>query len=510
MASSIGFADAMDASTKGNVEPKESTTNGSVTVEGHAISYRAVAGTLTLKNAKDEPAASMFYVAYFQNGAPTAGRPITFFYNGGPGAPAAYLHMGAFGPMRARIADIAHAPPPPYPLVNNDYSLLDATDMVFIDAPGTGYSRVLTPDLGGKGDTKDYYGIDEDGRAFSAFIQKFLSKYGRWNSPKYLFGESYGGMRSSVLALDLENASVDLNGVILLSAELNIAMRPDLESTNPSIDVPYALNFPSQAAIAWYHGKVMNKPTKLEDFLAQAEKFAMGDYLTALNAGTTLDPAAKRHIAEEMHAYDGLPVDYLLKANLRVDDAQFAHELLSDSGELTGYYDGRFTGAALDPLNEYADHDPLTDAVDSAYNSAQLDYLHGTLKFDADETYIPFNTDLNRNFDHWNYKHVEPGVGQAIPNGTNVLPDLAAAMSENPRLKLLLNTGYYDLALPFYGEVFQLQHLPMDDRLQANISYAFYPTGHMMYDSETSLKALHDNVARFIVASHSAPASAGP
>jgi carboxypeptidase C (cathepsin A) len=474
-----------------NTKPTLSTTSGSVTAGGQKINYKANTGTLILKNDKDEPALSMFYVYYAKDGG--GDRPITFFFNGGPGSATVWLHMGAFGPQRVRTADDTHTPGAPYVLANNDDSLLDVTDEVFIDAPGTGFSRIV-----GKGDGKDYYGVDQDGKAFTAFIQQFLSKYGRWNSPKYIFGESYGTIRGPVLTLDLQNASIDINGLILLSAIPNTEISPDGDSLNPAIDVPFALVLPTQAAVAWYHNRVPNKPAKLEDFLAQVEKFAMGDYLTALNAGSTLDPATKQKIAEQLHNYTGLSADYWMKANLRVSGGQFEHELMRDSDQLAGRLDGRFSGYALDPLGEQAEYDPQSSAISSAYVSLFNDYVRKTLNYGQDMTYIPLSFDINGK---WDYKHTNP-FGQAFPGATNVLPDLAIAMGQNPTMKVMLNGGYYDLATAFYAAQFQMQHLPMDDSLQKNITYAWYPSGHMVYANEASAKALHDNVAKFIESSH--------
>ena len=478
-------------------KPTLSTTSGSVTIGGNKISYKANTGTLILKDGKDQPAVSMFYVYYAKDGASTD-RPVTFFFNGGPGSSTVWLHMGAFGPQRVTTLDDAHTPGAPYALVNNDDSLLDVTDEVFIDAPGTGFSRVLDKDLGGKADPKDYYGVDQDGKAFSQFIQEFLSKYGRWNSPKYIFGESYGTIRGPVLTLDLQNASVDINGLILLSAIPNTEISPDGDGLNPGIDIPFALVLPTQAAVAWYHNKVPNKPAKLEDFLAQVEKYAMGDYLTALNAGSTLDPATKQKVAEQLHAYTGLPTAYWLKANLRVTGGQFEHELLSDDDKLAGRLDGRFSGYALDPLGEQAAYDPQSSAISSAYVSLFNDYVRKTLKYGEGQIYIPLSFDVNGK---WDFKHQNP-FGQGFPGATNVMPDLAIAMGQNPTMKVMLNGGYYDLATAFYAAQFQMQHLPMDDKLQSNITYAWYPSGHMVYANPASAKMLHDNVAKFIKDSH--------
>jgi carboxypeptidase C (cathepsin A) len=484
-----------------DTKPQESNSTGSVTIGAQHLTYKATAGTLILKNDKDEPAAKIFYVAYFKDGVTNiANRPVTFFYNGGPGSATIWLHMGAFGPKRVLTNNDTHTPAAPYQLVNNDSSLLDATDMVFIDAPGTGFSRVLDKDAGGKGDPKDFYGVDQDAKAFTAFIQQFLSKYGRWNSPKYLFGESYGTIRSPVVALDLQNAAVDLNGLILLSAVPNTDIFPDGDYLNPSIDVPYALTLPTQAAIAWYHDKVANKPAKLETFLADVQHFAMTDYLSALNEGSLLDPAVKKQIAAKLQGYTGLSADYWMKANLRVTGGQFEHELLRDSGELTGRLDGRFVGAALDPLGETAEYDAQAASISSAYVSLFNDYVRKDLKFGDDQTYLPLSVEA---YSKWDYKHASP-FGQAFPIAANVLPDLAVVMGQNPDMKVMLNSGYYDMATPYFAATFEMHHLPMADKLQQNISYAYYPSGHMVYANSESLKDIHDNVAKFINSTHGA------
>ena len=482
-----------------STKPMESTTTGTVTVEGRTIKYKAVAGTLILKDKDGKPTGSMFYVAYFKQGANPADRPVTFFYNGGPGSSSVWLHMGAFGPRRVVTADHTHTPAAPYQIVDNDYSLLDATDEVFIDAMGTGFSRVLDKQHGGVGTPKDFYGVDADGRAFAQFITQFLSKYGRWNSPKYLFGESYGTTRSAVLANDLETGDdVDLNGVILLSEILNFDLNADFPQINPGVDLPYELMLPSFTATAWYHHKLPNQPAELQPLLRQVEQFAMGDYAKALQAGAVLDAATKQQIAEQLHNYTGLPVSYLLKANLRVTAPEFEHELLSDRDELTGRLDSRFSGPAMDPLAEQASYDPQSAAISSAYVAAFNNYVRKDLKFGDNMVYKP---EINV-FGFWDFKHQQPGAPFALPFAPNVMPDLASAMIYNPDLKVLLNAGYFDLATPFYAAVYTMHHLPMPARLQSNIQYAFYNSGHMVYVHVPSLKQLHDNAAKFIESTH--------
>lgn len=480
------------------VHPQASTSEGSVTVEGKHIAYKAVAGTIVLHGKGDkenDSTVSMFYVAYFKKGEDAAKRPITFIYNGGPGSATVWLHMGAFGPRRVVTKDDSHTPAAPYQLVNNDYSLLDASDLVFIDAPGAGFSRLLATDSDAskreeqmKDRRKETYGVDGDGRAFAQFITQFLSRYGRWNSPKYLFGESYGTTRSAVLANDLENEnSVDLNGVILLSQILNFDTSIDGPDQNPGVDLPYELALPTFAATAYYHHKLPQQPAELEPFLQEVEQFALGEYAQALMQGSRLDDARKQAVAEKLHQYTGLPVSYLLKADLRVSGGMFEHELLGDSGDTTGRLDSRFAGPSLDPLSKESEYDPQSSAISSAYIAAFNDYVRKDLKFGQDQVYREF-----ADIDDWNFKH------NGHDGGVNVMPDLAKAMKTNPDLKVFLNGGYYDLATPFYAADYEMHHMPIQPALMNNISYAWYPSGHMVYAHEESLKLLHDNVARFI------------
>ena len=487
------------------LQPQSSTTEGSVSVEGKRIDYKAVAGTLIIHGSGDkenEPEISMFYVAYLKKGVDASKRPITFIYNGGPGSATVWLHMGAFGPRRVVTADDTHTPAAPYQLVNNDYSLLDASDVVFIDAPGAGFSRLIADDADKgkraeqmKEREKKIYGVDGDGHAFAQFITQFMSKYGRWNSPKYLFGESYGTTRSAVVANILENEdSVDLNGVILLSQILNFDTSIDGPEFNPGIDLPYELGLPTYAATAFYHHKLPQQPAALEPFLQEVEQYAMGPYAQALVAGTRLGDAQKQAVAEKLHEYTGLPVAYLVKANLRVSGGMFEHELLGQDDETTGRLDTRFSGPSLDPLSKDSEYDPQSSSISSAYVAAFNDYVRRDLKFGEHRRYRLF-ADIS----HWDFSHKAPGVqGEALQSSTNVMPDLAMAMKTNPNLKVYVNGGYYDLATPFFAADYEDHHLPIPASLAGNISYSWYPSGHMVYAHAPSLKLLHDNVARFI------------
>src|SRR5690348_3971011 len=390
-------------------KPLSSVTHGSVTVEGKSISYEAVAGTLVIDGTgvnEGTPQVAMSYVAYFKQGADASKRPITFLYNGGPGSSTVWLHMGAWGPQRIVTNDDTHTPAAPYQLVNNDYSLLDASDLVFVDAPGTGFSRVKP------GAEKDFLGADQDVHAFSEFIMQFLSKYGRWNSPKYLFGESYGTPRSANLINVLETKDdTDFNGVILLSQILNYDDSPGRPSSNPGVDQGYELALPTYAATAWYHHKLPKSGQSLQSLLSEVEQFALGDYAQALRAGSALSPDQRDAIAAKLHDYTGLPVAYIKKANLRIDGGQFEQSLQSDADLTTGRLDSRFSGPSLDPLSERADYDPQAASISSAYVAAFNNYVRTDLHYGMRMTYKP-ETPL---FKTWDFRHTPPDSSSTLP-----------------------------------------------------------------------------------------------
>ena len=486
---------------------EESVTTGSV----NGIDYQATTGTLVVHpddwndsaqngGAKNPDAkadessaeASMFFVYYAKRGARPEDRPITFVYNGGPGSATVWLHMGAWGPKRVVTSDDTHTPAAPYKLVDNAYSLLDASDLVFIDAPGAGFSRVA-----GKDKEKAFYGVDADGEAFTNFIQEFLAKYHRFNSPKYLFGESYGTPRSAVVINDLENGkSIDFNGVILLSQILNYDLSVDRPELNPGMNLPYQLALPTYAATAWYHNKIPGKkPADVVAFVHGVEQFAMGEYAMALSAGASLSPQRRLDIANKLHAVTGLPVWYIMKADLRIDGGEFEKNLLDDSGMSTGRLDTRFAGVTLDPLSEKSDYDPQSSALSSAYVSAFNDYVRNELNYGQGRTYLLSAPGANR---AWDFKHKAPDARFASRGAMNVMPDLADAMKQNPTLKVMLNGGYFDLATPYYEGWYEMHQLPIPLSLQNNITYHYYQSGHMVYAHEASLKEIHDNVASFI------------
>jgi len=498
-------------------------TDSSVTVEGSSVGYHAIAGTIvvhpkgwddvtqsveaepgapptpeTAAASKAPPAqketgarASMFYVYYAKSGEKPEDRPLTFLFNGGPGSSTIWLHMGAFGPRRVITADNFHTPAAPYKLMNNEYSLLDASDLVFVDAPGTGFSRIT-----GKDKEKSFYGVDQDGWAFAEFITQFLSKYGRWNSPKYLFGESYGTTRSAVLSNMLETGrSADFNGIMLLSQIFNFDMSADEPEFNPGVDLPYMLALPTYAATAWYHNKLPGKrPPDLPKFLGEVQHFAMGTYSQALQAGAALNAKQRKMIADRLHRYTGLPVWYILKANLRIDGGEFEKNLQGDNDVTTGRLDTRFSGPTMDPLSKEADYDPQSASISSAYVSAFNDYVRKELHYGYGKSYKP-EIEIWRS---WNFQHQPSGVPIPLPQSTNVIPDVSTAMKYNPNLHIMVNGGYFDLATPYYEAVYEMRHLQIPQKLQRNIEFHFYQSGHMVYAHESSLKEIHDNAADFI------------
>ena len=494
-------------------------TQGSVDVKGQHILYTATVGIITVgandtqdgqlgmdgkplpgselaisepKDAKDTPpVARMFYVAYFKKDAKAEERPITFFYNGGPGSSTVWLHMGSLGPKHVVTSGDQHLPAAPYKLVDNANSLLDVSDLVFIDAPGTGFGRLI-----GKDAQKAFWGVDEDGGAFARFIARFITKYSRWNSPKFVFGESYGTTRSAVLAKILEEKkSIDLNGVILLSQIFNFNTFIDGAKTNPGVDLPYVLALPTFAATAWYHKKLPQQPAALEPFLKEVEEFALGAFSHALAQGTDLSDSEKQSVAEKMHSYTGLPVAYLLKANLRVSGGEFEKTFQDETDQTIGRYDARFTGPSINPLSENADYDPQSVAISSAYVSLLNDYMRRDLKYGEGQTYLPEIPESDGG--NWSFKH----EGNFI--GLNVSSDLADAMKTNPRLKVMLNGGYYDMATPFFGAEYEEKHLPIPQSLAKNIEYSWYESGHMVYVRDECLQQLHDRVAAFIKSAQS-------
>lgn len=468
-------------------EPKTSVTRHQVEIAGQTVRYTATAGWLILKNDEEEPIARFGYTAYEREGVEDpSNRPVTFAYNGGPGSSSIWLHMGALGPRRIETTDADFTPPPPYRLVDNAHSILDVTDLVMIDPVGTGYSRPV-----GDAKNEDFWGVDQDIESVSRFIKQYVSANGRWNSPKYLLGESYGTMRSAGVVHHLQNTeSMAFNGVILVSSFLDARTAIDVIPN----DLAHVLFLPTFAASAWYHDALDEKPPQLEPFLEEVESFTMGPYADALMQGDDLDPERRREIIGSMARYTGLSEDYIERADLRVEQAQFTKELLRDEGETVGRLDSRFLGPSFDLLGEQASYDPQSAAVSSAFTSAFLSYYHDELEFGRE-----LNYEVSASvFPQWDFTHEMPGSSFPVPALPNTGPDLARAMGQNPHLEVLVLNGYYDLATPHLATEYTVDHLNLAPEVRENVHMKYYQAGHMMYLRPASLENFRADVVEFI------------
>jgi carboxypeptidase C (cathepsin A) len=483
------FADD-DADAKSDAKtipiPKElkSVTHHSVSVDGKSMSYDATAGTLLIKDdkdGKDEAVASMFYVAYTSGDSK---RPVTFIFNGGPGSSSMWLHMGSFAPVRVITPDAVSTPPSPYNLAPNAYTLLDKSDLVFVDAIGTGFSRIV-----GKGEGKDFYGVDQDVSAFGRFIQRYISQNDRWNSPKFLLGESYGTTRAAGLSAWLEGKGIALNGVVLVSSWLDAYV--DYFGPNYAIDEPYELYLPTMAATAWYHKKVPNPPTDVATFVQQAREFALGEYATALSKGDTLTPAERQAVAAKLAAFTGLSTGYILEAKLRITPDRFQKSLLRDEARVTGRLDARYLGIDHDSAGESPESDPASDAFGPAFVASFNNYVRTDLKFDTDMTYRPTSYDVGGD---WDWSHRVDGNKAPL---FDVAEDLRIAMTQDPHMLVFSANGYYDFATPFFETEYTLHHMGLDDSLQKNLRFGYYESGHMIYMHESALKKLKADLSKF-------------
>lgn len=463
---------------------KTSVSHGSVEVGGRTIHYIATAGTVLIRDDKDnKPDASVFYVAYtVERGRHDADRPVTFLYNGGPGSSSVWLHMGSVAPVRVESASADATAPPPYHLEANPNSLIDKTDLVFIDAVGTGFSVPV-----GKGEGKDFWGVDQDLHAFAKAITRYVTLNQRWNSPKFLFGESYGTTRSAALVNMLQGQGMAFNGVVLLSSILNYA------ANSPGLDHTFVGALPSYAAIAWYHDKVPDKPADLQAFLAEARTFATGEYAAALAKGQNLSAAQLDAVATKLSRYTGLSPQYLKEANLRVSQSRFRKELLRGERRTMGRYDARYEGIDLDAAGENPDYDASDTAISGAFTAAFNNYIENTLKWSSDTPYKTTSFDIIR---AWDWKHEQAGsrFPQRMPY---VAGDLALAMRENPKLHVLSANGYFDLATPFFATEYDLSHMQLDPSLRGNLEIRYYPSGHMVYLNVDALKQFKGDLAQF-------------
>ncbi|HEY5339991.1 MAG TPA: hypothetical protein VIK27_03105, partial [Candidatus Aquilonibacter sp.] len=440
-----------------------------------------------------KPTATIFYTADTENGANSTTRPVTFIYNGGPGSSTMWLRMGSIGPVRVLAANGQPSGPPPYRIESNPYSLLDKSDLVFIDMPDSGFGRIMP------GQEKTFFGVDQDVAAFGQFITNYLSKFDRWNSPKFLFGESYGTTRSAALSDYLVRQGAALNGVVLQSSILNFGL--DFTSGEPigGGDWAYVLYLPTEAATAWYHNKIPNRPADLASFVAGVEQFATGEYLHALYEGDRISPSERDDVIRKLSEYLGLSPEYIRQSNLRIPYSRFQAQLLRGRGEVIGRLDSRYTTGTTDRSDEEGPAwDPTDSSIDAPYTTAINQYLRVDLKYNPP---IPYRTQvydiIYAGGKEWDFSHAEPGAlfGKSFP--TNVAPDLADAMTQNPRLKVFSANGYFDFATPFYATMYTLDHLNLSPQLQKNITFGFYQSGHMIYLSTPALAQYKADLARW-------------
>ncbi|NII09768.1 peptidase S10 [Oleiagrimonas sp. C23AA] len=460
------------------------TSHGTVTVDGKTIHYTATTGNILLRDDNNKPIGSMFYIAYTKDGNGSGSkRPVTFLYNGGPGSSSLWLQMGGIGPMRVDMGNGEATAPAPYQVRKNPYTLLNDSDLVFIDAMGTGYSYAV-----GKAKPKQFWGVDQDVHAFGQFIRRYLNKFHRWNSPKFLYGESYGTTRSAALSNYLQDQGIALNGVVLQSSVLNYF------AWMPGSDDDYIYNLPTYAALAWYYDKVPNKPAKLADFVQQAREFADGPYLQALERGDTLSSGKAQQIAERMHQLIGLPVEYIKRADLRIDPSNFRKELNLPQGKMIGRYDGRYAGQDMDQISSVPGFDPSNQFISPAFTAAFHGYLNNTLKWNTDRKYRVMNGKI---IQKWDWKHHGAGGNGWQEPMPYVAGDLAAALRKNPYLRVLSENGYYDLATPFHATEYDLNHMMLKGDLRSHVKFAYFPSGHMIYLNPKALKAMHARLDRF-------------
>src|SRR5215469_4591424 len=467
---------------------QESATQHRLSLGGKALDYTATAGTLIVRDEEDKPIASMGYVAYVRRDGKGGGaRPIMFAFNGGPGSSSLWLHMGVLGPKRVLVADPTPTPAAPYRTADNEFSVLDVSDLVMIDPVGTGLSHAVC-------DHKDdeFWGVDPDIDSVSRFIAQYVSDNNRWTSPKYLLGESYGTTRAAAIVNYLRaRRSLTFNGLVLVSVATDIeAIFAEL----PGNDRPYAVYLPAYAAVAWYQHLVPSQPAALEPFLAEVRQYAMGPYTAALLKGDTLSNEERDAVAQKMHDYIGLPVEYLKQARLRVSENEFAHELLKARGLTVGRLDGRFVGPTSDLLAKETDYDPQSSAISAAYAAAFLDYYHGELKFGQGETYHTTNFGIGEKW-KWTH-HTEQGDQPIVNSGV----DLADALVKDPNLQVLVLNGYYDLATPFSATEYVMSHLGVAPQVGARVQQKYYEAGHMMYVHAPSRAKMKSDIDAFIAA----------
>ncbi|MFN8581406.1 MAG: hypothetical protein U0163_10570 [Gemmatimonadaceae bacterium] len=462
----------------GPAEEKVSATSHTIRLDGRDVKYTATVATIPIRLDNNQVQARMFFVAYTKDGEDPKTRPVAFLYNGGPGAATIWLHMGSFAPKRARMADEGFQPAPPFHLEDNPYTLIESTDLVFVDAISTGYSRTA-PGIS----SAQFHGQEGDIRAFGEFINTWLSSYNRWSSPKYLIGESYGTIRSAGLSRELQTRhGIDLNGIVLISSLLTYQTL----SPAPSNDIAWTSNIETFTADAWYHKALPAdlQSKTIKQVVDESRTFAWGEYMAALTKGNTLTDAEKTATATKLARYTGVSVPFILSANLRVSAERFRKELLRDKRLAIGRLDGRFTALDLDAAGERQEFDPSNQALQGPYTALFQDYLKNDLKWET-ELHYPTSANVRP----WTYVQNEY---------MDMTEALRGTMARNPFLKVLVAIGYYDMATLMGGAEFNFTHMAYDKQIVDRVSYTYYEAGHMIYIRPSAHKALTSDITKFI------------
>ncbi|HEV8631705.1 MAG TPA: peptidase S10 [Thermoanaerobaculia bacterium] len=473
--------------------PRSFVTQHHLQAGGTDLAYTATAEDVYLKDADGKPTADFFTISYTKNGvAHLEERPITFVFNGGPGSASIWLHFGLVGPRTVDIPSDAGDPgAPPYRLRDNPWTILRATDIVFVDPVGTGYSKAA----GDKKD-KDFWGYDEDADSVAELIRTFITIHNRWNSPKYILGESYGGIRTAMLVPRLQQRlNIGLNGLILISPAINMGTLPFVVGGN---DLPFATDLPALAATAYYHKKLPDAWPSQQALLDEAQAFAGGDYLQALFKGDAISAAEKDRIADKLRRYTGLSKQYILRSNLRIYMPRFTKELLRDEGKSIGGLDGRYAQDELDDVAAFPDGDPFDAKTGPIYVANFQSYLRNDLKVDLPQRYVPSNGDANES-----WKRPE-GRNGAFAGYVDVTEGMAQGTKDNEALRIFCAAGYHDLTTSYFATEYMLRHSGIDEK---RMTIKTYPGGHMMYLYQPSLQALSNDIVGFIQAA-AAPAAA--
>jgi len=468
-------------------EAKVFTSEHEIQIDGKRIAYTATAGTLLLHDAEGKPVAEFGYTSYVKKGSDPVTRPIMFAWNGGPGSASMWLHMGVLGPQIVNLEDLEVNGKGPFRRTENPHSIIDMVDLVMVDPVGTGYSRAV-----GEAENEDFWGVDNDIRSVSDFIVQYITSHGRWNSPKFILGESYGGMRAGGVSYDLlTRYSIGLNGVVLVSPYMDVAGGGGVGVANMAVGYTMALS--TYAATAWFHDALDNKPTDFQAFLAEVDAFAIGEYLSLLVKGARASAAERQAVAEKLGAYTGTTAEYWLAAKLRVTEGQFVQELLRKRGQLAGRVDSRFANYTTNALAENMPFDPYMSSVGPSFVANFNDYYHRDLGVEMDRDYVV----SGRLYRGWDRSHVDPGNDYPSPVADTGI-DLAHAIIRNPDMKVLVQQGYFDLATPYRATEYFIDQMPLPDSLRGNVSMKYYEAGHMMYVHPPSLVQFRKDLADFV------------